>query len=565
MPGAYDELNLVSREIGAHPVLQPFLERLRVRSFLEETLGPPDPRCKLPPVDTALLLLRNFTLSPHPLYAVPQWAQQLEPKLLDLQSNQVQLINDDRLGRTLDKLFKSDRKSMLTRLMLHMVQEFDIDLRHLHNDSTSLTFSGEYRSQSPRDPGHPPAKIVRGHNKDHRPDLKQLVWSLTVSHDGAVPVHYNVYDGNKTDDTTHIGIWDALCTLVGGPNFVYVADSKLCTRKNMAHIHDKGGQFITVLPRTRKEDRRFKAWLAQNNVDWKLLWDRPSPRRNGGPPTRFEMLEDPCPSSEGYRVVWYRSSEKWQHDERMREDKIQRARQEFQRLRERVGVRKLKTREQVEAAVERVFVETGARPWVRVQLESTQVKTHKQERPGRPGKDTRYLCEETEVVTPVVTLDRDAIRASATADGIFPLITNQPVDTMSALDVLSTYKYQAFVEKRHEQLKTAQHVVPVNFKTPERIEAYLLMYFLALSLHALIERHIRLAMKQRGIRTISLYPEDRPCRAPTADKVLRLFQPLRRHQLLQRGQPIKTFWDPLSDIQRTVLDLLGVPSAEYGQ
>ncbi len=52
---------------------------------------------------------------------------------------------------------------------------------------------------------------------------------------------------------------------------------------------------------------------------------------DGGPPTRFEMLEDPCPSSEGYRVVWYRSSEKWQHDERMRENKIQRARQDFQR------------------------------------------------------------------------------------------------------------------------------------------------------------------------------------------------------------------------------------------
>ncbi|MEE9386290.1 MAG: hypothetical protein V3V08_22995 [Nannocystaceae bacterium] len=127
------------------------------------------------------------------------------------------------------------------------------------------------------------------------------------------------------------------------------------------------------------------------------------------------------------------------------------------------------------------------------------------------------------------------------------------------------YKYQAFVEKRHEQLKTAQHIVPVNFKTPERIEAYLLMYFLALRLHALIERQIRLAMKQRGIRTISLYPENRPCRAPTAGKVLPLFQPLRRHQLFQRGQPIKTFWDPLSDIQRTVLGLLGVPSAEYGQ
>jgi hypothetical protein len=26
---------------------------------------------------------------------------------------------------------------------------------------------------------------------------------------------------------------------------------------------------------------------------------------------------------------------------------------------------------------------------------------------------------------------------------------------------------------------------------------------------------------------------------------------------------VKTFWDPLNDVQRTVLDLLHVPAAEY--
>jgi len=38
--------------------------------------------------------------------------------------------------------------------------------------------------------------------KVHRPHSKQLVWSLTVGGDGAEPVHYNVLDGNVTDDQT---------------------------------------------------------------------------------------------------------------------------------------------------------------------------------------------------------------------------------------------------------------------------------------------------------------------------------------------------------------------------
>ena len=42
-----DALSLESLYVGAHPVVQPILERLRVRAFLEETLGKPDPRTKL--------------------------------------------------------------------------------------------------------------------------------------------------------------------------------------------------------------------------------------------------------------------------------------------------------------------------------------------------------------------------------------------------------------------------------------------------------------------------------------------------------------------------------------
>jgi len=40
--------------------------------------------------------------------------------------------------------------------------------------------------------------------------------------------------------------------LVGSPNFLYVADSKLCTREALKHIHEHGGRFITVLPGAAK-------------------------------------------------------------------------------------------------------------------------------------------------------------------------------------------------------------------------------------------------------------------------------------------------------------------------
>jgi len=72
-------------------------------------------------------------------------------------------------------------------------------------------------------------------------------------------------------------------------------------------------------------------------------------------------------------------------------------------------------------------------------------------------------------------------------------------------------------------------------------------------------------MNTRGLRSIPIYPEERACRAPTADKLLGLFDGVRRHRLFSNGQPIQMFWDTLTDVQRIVLDLLGIPTAAYGQ
>ena len=111
-----EALALESLEVGAQPLIEPLLQRLRLREFLLQALAPTDPRMQLPAVDSALVLVRNFTLCRYPLYEVAQWVRGFVPSELGLAPEQVELMNDDRLGRTLDKLFEADRRSVITRL-----------------------------------------------------------------------------------------------------------------------------------------------------------------------------------------------------------------------------------------------------------------------------------------------------------------------------------------------------------------------------------------------------------------------------------------------------------------
>jgi hypothetical protein len=134
----------------------------------------------------------------------------------------------------------------------------------LHNDSTTITFHGAYADATQEEKRGQQTRmaITWGYNKDHRPDLKQLLYILTVARDGAVPLYFQVASGNVVDDQTHRATWDLLCRLTGRRDFLYVADCKLATTENMAHIHQHQGRFLTVLPRTRSEDRAFQIGRA---------------------------------------------------------------------------------------------------------------------------------------------------------------------------------------------------------------------------------------------------------------------------------------------------------------
>ena len=90
-------------------------------------------------------------------------------------------LNDDRLGRTLDRLYEHDVTCLFAGIARRAREVFvDVGKRRVHLDTTSFSVSGEYdgdhRSQGEEETDEALINITHGYSRDHRADLKQ--WML---------------------------------------------------------------------------------------------------------------------------------------------------------------------------------------------------------------------------------------------------------------------------------------------------------------------------------------------------------------------------------------------------
>jgi transposase len=556
-------IRLESLEVGAAPVVHHFLQRLRLPALLAQHLPPlPGRPPALPSAVALTVLLSNLVLARQPLYALPAWAARRVPEALGLRPEQVPLLNDDRTGRALDHLQRADRASLLTALVVHAVREFAIDLREFHQDTTTVSFAGAYATQPPAEQADRPPRITFGYSKDHRPDLKQLLYSITISADGAVPVHCKTYDGNTTDDQVHPETWSFLRQLVGHPDFLYVADSKLCTRDNMGLIASGHGRFLTVMPRTRAEDGWCRDYLQGHSLRWVEVHREPNPRRREGPDVVYHSVESPRRSAEGYRVLWYRSSQKQEQDRQSRQQRLARAQARLEAL-QAPGRRALRTAKQARDAAQAILEEEGVRPWLHARIDHEVEEEFRQVGPGRPGPDTEYRRVEHRRYCVRWEEDGEALAREGRCDGLFPLMTND--EGLGLQEALRKYKYQPFVEKRHEQLKSVFGVAPVWLKNVGRVASLLWLYYVVELVQALLEREVRRRMAAAAVADLALYPEGRPSEAPTAELVINALEGHRRHRLVdEQGQELRRFHDELPQAAQEVLHLLGIDGAPYG-
>lgn len=559
-----DGQSLTTTTVGCLPILNRLLERMQLEQFLHSNLKPDGPRTRLPTATALLVLVRNLLMSREPIYGVGEWASRYAPDLLGLQPDELEYFNDDRLGRALDRLFASGESDLVMDVVRHVVREFGLSLDEFHNDSTTISFCGTYddADEEGERQGRKTPAITWGHSKDHRPDLKQLLYVLTITEDGGVPVFFTTRSGNTADDQTHRETWDIVRQLAGRPDFLYVADCKLASTGNLQYIDRQGGRFVTVLPATRKEDRQFRSRLADpDSVTFNYLFDTVD--ESGDVRDTLRVCSEEMLTKEKFRLWWFHSTRKARRDEAARMNRLERAMQDLTDLRERlIGPRpRLRTKEQVQPAVEKILEDRQVQDWLRVTVQQHDHPRFRKLGPGRPGPNTQYVRESWLHCDLAWELDPEALEEARKYDGVFPLITN--ATDLTAEAVLRAYRRQPIIEKRFSQLKTDFSVAPVFLKSVSRIQAMLCVYFFSLMLQTLLEREVRQAMEREGVDSLPLYPEGRPCRAPTTRRMIDVFEPVQRH-VLEAGGQTHTLTTELTQLQQMLLALLGLSGNDYG-
>ena len=433
----------------------------------------------------------------------------------------------------------------------------------LHNDSTSIAFCGQYRAATGRTMrGRSAPAIVYGFTKDHRPDLKQLLFILSVAEDG-VPVPFRCADGNTGDSVTHIETWNTLRAVAGRPDFLYVADSKLCSYDNMQHIHRAGGRFVTVMPRTRQEDGQFRKWIQTHTPDWQLVWDRPNPRRHDGPRDRWYIFQPPLPSIEVWPIIWVWSTLLTLHQ----------------------GARRQR---QISAAMEAAggiapAPDQGPRPACAGPPRSTCAS---------PRSSSTTTSAAISRCGASCARSTASSRPSAGGQGPIPPTARSPgaASTSSGASIRRpspTTKRATGCTRcspttaasprpdprgpqgpahHREALRAGQDRARDRPRLPQERGAH------RGPVHALLPRpagagphRARSAPghEARGLDELPLYPEQRECRRPTTEQMLRLFSLAERHTLRWRRRAVQVFNPELTDLQRQVLPLLGVPPITF--
>lgn len=558
------DLAVRTERLGPLPLINHVVRRLGLDELLADAVPTTDRRQRVEHAKALGVLLRSVLVEREPIYRQQETVATFAHEAFGLRRSDVTHIGDDVIGRALDRLFDADRGTLLTRVVVAAVTRFGLSLHELHDDSTSIKVTGQYRGARGRKVrGKRAPLITYGYSKDHRPDLKQLLFILTTTSDGGIPVQFRCCDGNTSDVVTHEATWDSLCKVTGNPGFLYVADCKLCNEDAMNHIDRGRGRFLTVMPRSRLEDREFREWIQRHEPPWEVVRDDENPRRKDGPRDRWRAFKYHLPSKEGWTVIWLGSALLALSQEQSRRERIAKAEEQLADLQAQLTGSRARRRshENVEDSVAAILAGQQVGRWLEVKVHGTEQHRYRQASAGRPGADTRYVRNTKRGWRLEWQVDENMIAYDRKSDGMYPLLTNDK--SLSLPEAFAAHRRQPAIEKRFQQLKSVFELAPIFLKNEARIEALFCVYFLALLIQSLVERELRQGMKRTEVEKLPIYPEERLCHRPTAEQVFRLFSQLARTVLVVNGKDTRSIDPVLTDLQRQILQLIGVPTSTY--
>jgi len=352
----------------------------------------------------------------------------------------------NRLYDCLD-IIDTHRAALFTHLQARWKDLFGASYDLLLYDLTSSYFEGEM-ARAP--------KARQGHSRDRRPDCRQVVIAVVLTPEG-FPLAYEIMPGNTSDKTTLKAFLQKIEAQYGKANRIWIMDRGIPTEETLEAMRrsDPPVGYLVGTPRARwdqfKTDFEPQPWQKlRDTVEVKLL----------------------AHGDEVY--VLARSSGRRAKEVAMRRRKLARLLRTLRTLRR-----------------------TRQRPWKRDTLLHKLGAAHK-----TAGKAWTFVTITLPTVGQPVnretfgfTLLKDKLREAEARDGHYLLRGFRAGDAAGSL--WERYMELAEIEAVFKTLKSDLHLRPIRHHGEVRIEAHILVCFLAYCLSVTLRR--RLAAHAPGL------------------------------------------------------------------
>ena len=546
--------NVKTQGVGFAPILRHYFVRCGIERIIDENVEL-DPRRKiLTHGQAAVAMITGILFQVMQLYRLCKFAS--EKKVLTVLFPQISAEQyfDDRLADTLDALFAFGLGNLEMLITGHMIEAFNIDTRVCHNDTTSVSFYG----QADNHKTGRSINITFGHSKKHRRDLKQLIWSLSVSGDHAFPLFEQAYDGNRADVTIYVEQWHRLIDLLACRDFLYVGDSKLVTHENMAHICDNDGFFIAPAPMYESYKTVFEDALDKHDRETLIAYKG---RFNRG----FEVSMDFEHKDRTYplRMIILFDHGLRARKSRTLQNRVDKTTAAFEELCGKLNRYRLKTREAIDKACAAILKKHKTESFFTYTITNEPVTTYKNKKPGRPSKASDKVAVVTDRFKVQLRFDGNAFERALSRCGYYPLVTNQGPEKLSIEGAMLAHKKQYKCEHSFRRAKGPYSIEPIYLHTPERIEAFLLLFKIALQMVVLIERTARGNIRQRDRGLDGFMPNRKDVRNPRSEYLLKQFEDIVKGQMPLPDGNTYGFVSELTPLQQDILSILEVPAECY--
>ena len=467
--------NLDIKNLNHLGIIAGIIDEIGIVEIINEQLGTDDQEIVSPGVIIKAIILNGLGFVSRPLYLFPQFFQDKPTEHLLGKGIFPQHLNDDKIGRVMDKCYGYGISELFLLMALAAVNKYQINVNYSHLDSSLFSVQGKYQNSLPllnnssresiykdENDQEIPIEITHGYSRDHRPDLKQFLLNLIVSGDGDVPIFLETGSGNQSDKKVFGEIAKKYKKQLEFETTI-VSDSALYTANNLKLMEEMS--WVTRVPLSIKEAKQIVSNLSEDEFTKSEIvgysWSEIA-SNYGGIKQRWLVVESQARKESDLE----RLSQKITKEEQLISQKLSRLfKKDFE--------------SELEANLSLKQITSKLKYHLISQIKITEI----------PGESTKSKYQITAKLSP----DIEQIRAGKRKAGRFIIATNKlDNNSFSSDDILRKYKEQQAPERGFAFLKDPLFFADSVFlKNSQRVETMAMLMGLCLLVYSLGQRQIR--------------------------------------------------------------------------